>query len=105
MKIPAIETKFNIGDVVWFMYENKPTRGIVTSISISYEESTWDVNSHTIPNLVKKIKDGLKIHKKELRVLYSLDMITNDDRFGAALSGGFYHWQLGKTKEDLFSKL
>ena len=29
MKIEAFETKFSVEDVVWFMYDNKPTRGIV----------------------------------------------------------------------------
>ena len=38
MKIEAFETEYSVEDVVWFMYENKPTRGIVYKVEVRFEE-------------------------------------------------------------------
>lgn len=36
-----IETKYNIGDEVWLMYENMAVSASVTDIHIEVSETTW----------------------------------------------------------------
>lgn len=35
----TFKSKFNLEDVVWFMYENKPVRGLICEIAYHREES------------------------------------------------------------------
>lgn len=37
-----IETKYNIGDEVWFMYDNKALRGRILGIGTNYSCSHFD---------------------------------------------------------------
>ena len=41
----TIETKYNIGDVVWFMHDNKVKSGTIIKIDVSLER---DVNSQNV---------------------------------------------------------
>ena len=39
MEIKNYKTKFNLEDVVWFMYDNKPSQGIIHRIKYTQEEA------------------------------------------------------------------
>lgn len=36
------ETKYNLGDIVWFMYDNKAHRGRILGIEVNYSCSHFD---------------------------------------------------------------
>lgn len=45
----TIETKFNIGDVVWFMSMNKPTKGRVVKIDIDIaKHADWYIEHYKV---------------------------------------------------------
>lgn len=46
----TIETKYNIGDEVWFMHDNKAKRGTIIKIDVSLER---DMNSQYVGKSVQ----------------------------------------------------
>lgn len=46
----TIETKYNIGDEVWFMHDNKAKRGTIIKIDVSLER---DMNSQNVGKSVQ----------------------------------------------------
>lgn len=60
----TIETKFNVGEEVWIMYENRPLKGRVDKININIYRAT------TISYVVL-IGQGAEINKYESKIFNS----------------------------------
>lgn len=58
------KSKFNLENVVWFMYENKPVQGIVCEISYRREESVNTAFEQK--NIFHKIKSLIDKKKVEI---------------------------------------
>lgn len=102
MEIKSFKTKFNLEDVVWFMYDNKPMRGIIHRIKYTQEEEVDTRCRHK--DIFYKIKSFLngKIVKRIL--IYTLDMVSEDGTFKSTP-----HYkqenEIFKTKEELLKSL
>lgn len=45
----TIETKYNVGDEVWFMDDNKPTKGIVVKLDIDVSrKGDWYIEHYKV---------------------------------------------------------
>lgn len=62
----TFKSKFNLEEVVWFMYENKPVQGLVRAINYQRRESVDTACEHK--NIFHKIKSF--IDKKKVDVRY-----------------------------------
>lgn len=66
----TIETKYNIGDEAWFMFLNKPIRGIVAKIDIDIARTgDWYIEHYKVEvdgSLYCKIGQSLYPTKEEL---------------------------------------
>lgn len=106
MKIEAFETEYNVEDVVWFMCENKPTRGIVYEIYVVFKEEANFSWVDKCKNIVKKLKPCFDKHGFEKNVSYRVKKINNDDTyyelgsFSYKVASEIFH-----TKEELLKSL
>ena len=93
---------FNLEEVVWFMYENKPVQGIVCAINYQRRESVNTACEHK--NIFQKIKSFLDKKKVDVRLIYELDMVESDGTF---ISCTYYKGEneIFKTKEELIKSL
>ena len=93
---------FNLEEVVWFMYENKPVQGIVCAINYQRRESVNTACEHK--NIFQKIKSFLDKKKVDVRLIYELDMVESDGTF---ISCTYYKREneIFKTKEELIKSL
>ena len=98
----TFKSKFNLEDVVWFMYENKPVQGIVHQISYRRTESVNTAYEHK--NIFKKLKSLLSSKKVSVKLSYGLDMVRSDGTF---ISCPHYMGEneIFKTKEELLKSL
>lgn len=98
----TFKSKFNLEDVVWFMYNNKPVQGIVNKINYRREESVNTSCEHK--NIFNKLKSLLSSKKAEVALTYELDMVTSDGTF---ISCTHYRSEkeIFKTKEELLNSL
>lgn len=98
----TFKSKFNLEDVVWFMYDNKPVQGIVCQIYYRREDSINTAREHK--NIFLKIKSLIDKKKVEVVLTYVLDMVEND---GTLISGFHYmkESEIFKTKEELIKSL
>lgn len=98
----SFESKFNLEDVVWFMYENKPVQGIVHQINYTREESVNTAYEHK--NIFQKIKSLIDKKKVEITLTYGIDMVRSDGTF---ISCTHYRREneMSKTKEELLKSL
>jgi hypothetical protein len=106
MKIEAFETEYSVEDVVWFMYENKPTRGIVYKVEVRFEEEANLSWTEKCKNIVRKLKSYFDEHSFEKHVSYHVLKINNDDTYYGI--GGFSYKtadELFHTKEELLKSL
>lgn len=106
MKIEAFETKFSVEDVVWFMYENKPTRGIVYKVDVVFKEEANLSWTEKCKNITRKLKSYFDEHSFEKHVSYRVLKINNDDTYYGI--GGFSYKtanELFHTKEELLKSL
>lgn len=104
MKIESFETEYSVEDVVWFMYENKPTRGIVYKVEVRFEEEANLSWTGKCKNIVKKLKSHFDEHSFEKHVSYRV--LNDDDTYYGV--GGFSYKvasELFHTKEDLLKSL
>jgi len=106
MKIEAFETKFSVEDVVWFMYENKPTRGIVYEVNVHFKEEADLSWTDKCINIVRKIKSYFDEHRFEKNVSYKVQKINDDDTYYGV---GEFSYRTAKTifktKEELLKSL
>ncbi len=98
----TFKSKFNLENVVWFMYENKPVQGIVNKINYKREESVNTACEHK--NIFNKLKSLLSSKKEEVTISYELDMVRSDGTF---ISCTHYRREseIFKTKEALLKSL
>ena len=96
------KSKFNLEDVVWFMYENKAVQGIIHRINYKMSESVDTVFEHK--NIFHKLKSMLSNKKVEIVLVYELDMVKSDGTF---VSCTHYRQEneIFKTKEELLKSL
>ena len=106
MKIEAFETKFSVEDVVWFMYENKPTRGIVYEVDVVFKEEANLSWTEKCKNIVRKLKSYFDEHRYEKFVSYRVLKLNDDDTyygigpFSYKVASEIFH-----TKEELLKSL
>ena len=103
MKIKEFETKFSPEDFVWFMHDNKPTQAMITRVNVEIEESV-DIHGSEIPNIIAKLKNFLHLHKKNVKIAYTIDELK-DGKFYCAHAGWYPESSLFATKEDLLKSL
>ena len=98
----TFKSKFNLENVVWFMYENKPVQGIIHKINYRREESVDTACEHK--NIFHKIKSLIDKKKVEVALSYELDMVQSDGTF---ISCTHYRREneIFETKEDLLKSL
>ena len=98
----TFKSKFNLENVVWFMYENKPVQGIIHKINYRREESVNTSYEHR--NIFNKLKSLLGSKKVEVALTYELDMVKSDGTF---ISCTHYRREneIFKTKEELLNLL
>jgi hypothetical protein len=98
----TFKSKFNLEEVVWFMYENKPVRGIIHQINYRREESVNTACEHK--NIFNKLKSLLSSQKVTIALSYELDMVGSDGTF---ISCTHYRGEneIFKTKEELLNSL
>ena len=98
----AFKSKFNLEDVVRFMYENKPVQGIVHQIN--YRRSELINTSSEHKNIFNKLKSLLGSKKVMVAISYELDMVRSDGTF---ISCPHYREEdeIFKTKEELLNSL
>lgn len=98
----TFKSKFNLENVVWFMYENKPVQGIIHKINYRREESVDTSCEHR--NIFNKLKSLLGSKKVEVALTYELDMVKSDGTF---ISCTHYRREneIFKTKEELLKSL
>lgn len=96
------KSKFNLEEVVWFMYENKPVQGIVNQINYTRKESVNTACEHR--NIFNKLKSLLNSKKVSVALSYGLDMVQSD---GTYISSTHYRREddIFKCKEDLLKSL
>ena len=106
MKIEAFETEFSVEDVVWFMYENKPTKGIVYEVNVKFKEEANLSWTEMCINIVRRIRSYFDEHRFEKNVSYRVQKLNDDDTYYGV--GGFSYKvasELFHTKEDLLKSL
>lgn len=98
----TVKTNFNLEEVVWFMYENKPMQGIISGINYRREESVDTSCEHK--NIFHKLKSMLSKKKVKIGLVYELDMVKSDGTF---ISCTHYKQEneIFKTKEELLKSL
>lgn len=98
----TFKSKFNLEDVVWFMYENKPVQGIIHQICYRREESVNTACEHK--NIFHKLKSMLDKKKVEIVLTYGMDMVQSDGTF---ISCTHYRREneIFKSKEELLKNL
>ena len=96
------KSRFNLEEVVWFMYENKPVQGIVIRINYRKSESVDTAYEHK--NIFRKIKSLIEKKSVEVVLTYELDMVNSDGTF---ISCPHYRREseIFKTKEELIKSL
>ena len=104
MEIRSFKTKFALEDVVYFMYKNEISKGVITRIRVEFEESVY-IHGSYIQQVIRKIKNFFSDHKTDVNVYYSVDKANNDDTFYCAIAGFFREWELASSKEELFKML
>lgn len=98
----TFKSKFNLEDVVWFMYENRPVRGLICEIAYHREES---VNTaYEQKNIFQKLKSLLGNKKVVITITYGMDMVESDGTF---ISCTHYRGEndIFKCKEELLKSL
>ena len=98
----TFKSKFDLEDIVWFMYDNKPAQGIVRKINYRREESVDTACEHK--NIFNKLKSLLSSKKASITLSYGLDMVRSDGTF---ISCTHYRQEneIFKTKEELLKSL
>ena len=98
----TFKSKFNLEDVVWFMYDNKPAQGIIHRINYRRVESVNTACEHQ--NIFRKIKSLIDKKNVEAELTYELDMVKSDGTF---ISCPHFKREneLFKTKEELLKSL
>ena len=98
----TFKSKFNLEDVTWFMYENRPVQGIVHRINYKRVESINTAFEHK--NIFNKLKSLLSSKKVAVTLYYELDMVRSDGTF---ISCTHYKGEseIFKTKEELLKSL
>lgn len=98
----TFKSEFNLEDVVWFMYGNKPAQGIIHRINYRRTESIDTACEHK--NIFYKLKSLLSSKNVEVTLSYELDMVRSDGTF---ISCTHYRGEneIFKTKEELLKSL
>ena len=104
MEIKNFKTKFTLEDVVYFMYNNNLSKGIITGIRVEFEEEVY-IHGSYMKEVIHKIKNFFDSHKTKVNVYYRIDKATKNDSFECAIGGYFRDWELAHTKEELFKML
>lgn len=75
----TFKSKFNLEDVVWFMYDNQVTQGIIHTITYKRQESVDISCKHQ--SIFTKIKSYLAGKRQEVSIRYELDRIRENGEF------------------------
>lgn len=101
MEIKNFKTKFALEDVVYFLYNNEVSKGIITHIKVEFEEDVY-IHGSYMKEVIRKIKNFFNDHKMVVKVYYGIDKANKDDTFYCAIGGYFREWELAHSKEELF---
>lgn len=104
MEIKNFKTKFALEDVVYFMYKNEISKGVITRIKVGFEESVY-IHGSCLQQVIQKIKNFFGDHKTNVNVCYYIIKTYNDGTFCCALSEAFRECELASSKEELFKML
>ena len=104
MEINYFKTRFALEDVVYFMYQNEISKGVITRIKVEFEEDVY-IHGSYIKQVIRKIKNFFSDHKTDVNVYYSIMKVKNDDTFYCTIAGAFREWELASSKEELFKML
>lgn len=104
MEIKNFKTRFALGDVVYFMYNNEISKGVITQIKVGFEENAY-IPSSCIQRVIHKITGFVNKSKTNVKVGYSLIKVNNKDNFYCACAGYFKESELASSKEELFKML
>lgn len=104
MEIKNFKTKFALEDVVYFMYENQISKGVITQIKVEFDENVY-IHGSYMQQVIRKIKNFFSDHKTDVKVYYRVTKANNDDTFYCAIAGYFREWELAPSKEELFKML
>lgn len=104
MEIKNYKTKFALEDVVYFIYQNEISKGVITRIRVEFEEEVY-IHGSYMQLVIRKIKNFLSDHKMNVKVYYYINKANNDDTFYCAIAGAFRDWELASSKEELFKML
>lgn len=98
----TFKSKFNLEEVVWFMYENEPVQGLIKRISYIREES---VNTAWLHKKIFHKIISLLCHKRvNVTLTYELDMVESDGTF-ISCPYCMRENEIFKTKEELLKSL
>ena len=102
MRIKDFKTKFEVEDVVWFMLDNKPRKGIIERIKYMKEERINITSSYT--DVVSRIKSFLKGKESKESVSYTVTLLTHDNKYHSC---PYYldDTTAYRTKEELLNSL
>ena len=67
----TIETKYNIGDEVWFMYENRAHKSKINAIYVSFYEDMQTVK-YSFGNYIYEFKQNEELYLTKEELLKSL---------------------------------
>ena len=98
----TFKSKFNLENVVWFMYDNKPVQGVVNRITYSRLESINTAFEHK--NIFHRIKSLLDKKTVKIDLTYTIDMVNNDGKFISCPHYKREH-EIFHTKEELLENL
>ena len=104
MEIKNYKTKFALEDVVYFMYNDKISKGVITKIRVEFNEEVY-IHGSYIQLVIRKIRNFLSDHKADVNVYYYLSKANNDDSFDYVIARAFRDWELASSKEELFKLL
>lgn len=106
MKIESYETEFSVEDVVWLMYQNKPTRGIVYAVHFELTEKANLSWSDMCVNIIRHLKSYFDEHRFEKNVWYEVQKVNEDDTYyGVGMFGRLTADDIFHTKEELLRSL
>lgn len=104
MKTLKIEYKYNVGQIVYFMYDNKIRKGVVAQIEIDI--STGRLKTHLTKKLVDKTEFILDTDYpfEKLRKRYSLDLVSSGGDFESSPHLR-YEYDIYETMEEIIEEL
>lgn len=101
------EKEFNITDVVYLIYNNRPVKGVVTN-KIKLNHKMLDISNRADLNTIKSFPSSiLRLIQEKDEILYNVSIIPEDenDIEFTPIQGAFYGSSLYESKLDFMSAI